>query len=763
MPNQVPEGDEIPSVTPTEGASTNGFNVQATPNAFGADVASSISQVSQEAAHQFIDRQQLTNELMANDASTEYMKTATKLYGDFSQNEGKNAVAALPDFQNKLQKTWQDTIATMPSPEAKMMLDRGTRFNVNRYFQMGQNYADSQLRKWSDQSSLDKADEHTNQAALNVNDPPSMDLHIDAGANEIQTLAQHRGMDDDAASALVSKYKGGAVAKIADSLIATGNPGQAQQVLEKYKDQIDVGSRLAIQTRLKPILLDQQAQSEAQKWLTPGDTPNQAPAVQAMQATNYLNAVAHVESGNNPSAVNPGSGAFSKYQFMPATAHGLGISPQSSPADIDQAMVKFTDENRSALAASLGRPPTDPELYVAHAEGAAGAAALLKNPTLSAVDALSPLYGNDPSKAAAAVTGVGGNPNMTAGQLTGMLQQRLGGADQSTPAVGRSAVTGMKADTLEQISQHYQDNPQLGAKVAALVKTQFANAQMAELAAIQAQKEQQEKVSSGITADILQGKMQTTDAQGNPVSMIDNIAQQTRMGNLTSERAEQLSNFAEVHMKHTTDGDAVTYGPAFWDTFKRMNLPDSDPNKISNSDQIFALGNNGLTVSGVDKATALLKDKRQGPAGEAETTMMHTFLANAKGQISGADEGLGIKDPKGEQNFLRFQGQFFPALQAGKQAGKSVPDMLNPDSKDYLGKSIETFKRPMAQWMADIGASNTVPGMDAEAPKPDLTTREGVLAEYKAGHLPREAARSMLLKFPGVVGGEPVPVVPIAN
>jgi hypothetical protein len=55
---------------------------------------------------------------------------------------------------------------------------------------------------------------------------------------------------------------------------------------------------------------------------------------------------------------------------------------------------------------------------------------------------------------------------------------------------------------------------------------------------------------------------------------------------------------------------------------------------------------------------------------------------------------LHIKDPKGDELYLKFLANALPAYDAGKKAGKTPAQLLNPDSPDYIGKSITNYKRP---------------------------------------------------------------------
>jgi len=121
----------------------------------------------------------------------------------------------------------------------------------------------------------------------------------------------------------------------------------------------------------------------------------------------YLKRLAEIESGMNPLAQNPKSSAKGLFQFIDSTAQQYGLK---DPFDVNQSILaaqRLTNDNRAHLRKILGREPTDGELYLAHQQGASGAANLLSNP-----DALaSQIVGND------AITLNNGSPEMTAGDF----------------------------------------------------------------------------------------------------------------------------------------------------------------------------------------------------------------------------------------------------------------------------------------------------------------------------------------------------------
>lgn len=151
----------------------------------------------------------------------------------------------------------------------------------------------------------------------------------------------------------------------------------------------------------------------------------------------YLSRTAQIESGMNPQAHNA-SGADGLMQFVPSTARQYGLTnPRDPNASIDAA-ARLAADNKRVLVASLGRNPTDAELYLAHQQGAVGASKLLANPNAPAAN----IVGKQ------AVIQNGGRPDMTAGEFSGMWLNKFGGAPaQTTAAPVQTAQAAPQIDT----------------------------------------------------------------------------------------------------------------------------------------------------------------------------------------------------------------------------------------------------------------------------------------------------------------------------
>lgn len=218
---------------------------------------------------------------------------------------------------------------------------------------------------------------------------------------------------------------------------------------------------------------------------------------------------------------------------------------------------------------------------------------------------------------------------------------------------------------------------------------------------------------------------------------------------------QKIAVFNALHTELTRaaggDGDpkdTKTYGKGFFDVLKSIHAPDGDPNKITDPSQLWKRAGPGgdLTVAGVEKASAEIAGKRTAE-GEAESAMKMQFLKNAHKELSYQDDTGFFKDPHGENNYLRFMAQAIPAYEAGRKAGKTPTQMLNPDSPDYIGKIIPTFKRSQAQEIADgVGGDGTAPAPAARATAPNINTPAGLQEAVHSGRMTRAQGEAEAIK-----------------
>jgi hypothetical protein len=266
------------------------------------------------------------------------------------------------------------------------------------------------------------------------------------------------------------------------------------------------------------------------------------------------------------------------------------------------------------------------------------------------------------------------------------------------------------------------------------------NASYADMERQQHIVEQQRKLISDDAENAYMKQIYAPPEGAKPLS-VSAIVNDDRLSRESKDRLIKLVGSSD-------EKDDKTYGPGFVKAMQAVHAPAGDPNRITDPQQLYSrLGPQGdLTWAGVEKLRGEINLKKS-PEGEAETEMKRVFLSNGRSQITGTDEGLHIKDPKGDQLYLKWMAQVLPAYDAGRVAGKTPAQLLNPDSPDYVGKSIVNFKRPMDQWFNDTihdqpGSQQAQGAFDVSKVKnlPDLVTA------FRAGQVTKQQADEMAIR-----------------
>jgi hypothetical protein len=146
----------------------------------------------------------------------------------------------------------------------------------------------------------------------------------------------------------------------------------------------------------------------------------------------YLDKTHSIENPTGNPAARSSTGATGDFQFTHGTAAAMaakyGSFDPNDPAQSRDMAGKLAIDNAKQLQTSLGRAPTEGEVYLAHQQGAGGAAALLAHPDENAVSALANHAGLSLEDADRNIRVNGGTPSMTAGQFAAKWTSKFDGA-----------------------------------------------------------------------------------------------------------------------------------------------------------------------------------------------------------------------------------------------------------------------------------------------------------------------------------------------
>jgi Transglycosylase SLT domain len=760
MPDVASPDELVPSVAPAPGQ-TRDIGVQTPPAAFGVGVGQATEQAGNSAVDVALQRQQIINEKANVDAENNLTNGIDNyLYNPQSGylvKKGDNAVNGYQDAHSQINDLFAQTRQGLSNDAQRRMFDViGQR--VLRYgLETAGRHAQQQQDVATNDSLTGALTTAVQSGGLNWNDDHQFGSKLSNIDDAVNKMGVFNGWDENKIEAERLKWHSEAWSARIRTAAAT-DPGSALKMMDQASGEIDDSHRAQLDLFLRPraeALAGQNNASQAIREVA-GGTSNATAA--GPVSGDYKTRVAELEGGNNPAAVNPGSGAFGLYQFMPATARGLGVSPQSSPQEIDSAMDRFTAQNKSALTSALGRSPSDPEMYVAHAEGAEGAALLLKNPAAPAVDALAPAYGGNLQQAAAAVKGVGGNENMSAGDLTTMLQDRYAG--KAGAGAFKGDVDSMEASAIQRAIQLSNGNVNLERTSVGAVKEQFQAIRM-ESAARQAQATAQQEQMANQYFSMATSDQFAADPQA-ITKFRQMLSEDTSSGAMDWKTSRDLLDFAEKNQRTSTDHDLKAYGPGFSSALSKINLPASDPDRITSIRQLIPMGGDAgqLTADGITKLNDILKATTR-PEGQSDAKVQESLLKYAQHQLSfqDPDAEFSMKDPHGMDTYnVGFVPAFYKAWDAASSAGKDPKEIF---TKDGIDKMLAPYKRSDAQYMADYNAASGFNPQAGDAV--DLTSGPGIVAAFNAGKITREQAEAAALQHGFMKPAQAAAQVPIAQ
>ncbi len=765
MPKQSDDYGSYGSVPTVQNQGVSGaqLNAHATPDAFGAGVGKAVAGAGKEAADISLHFMQVASEAKVNDDyANKYVPEATKLRSQYDSLRGQDKIAGYDGYINSLK-----TLNTQFTDEQPGIIgQKSMSALINRHITGEIEGANRELvesqKQFSDQSRYDLIKANNGLAAQNYNNPALVDSVEQQNNNHITIRHIDEGHDPNHPESedIIKQAQAANTGQMASGMISTainsGDPANASAFRSRYASVIPGYQKLAIDNTIHTASVQQTATKTIQAFTTGLPAPEAigAPAaqVQALVANtakssevdpNHALTVLRIESSDGQNVGARGT---------------LGQDKESAGKSLDEQAKALCDNLKQAntyATNALGRPVEPWETYVTYQQGASGGPALLKaaqdNPEAKAIDVLTPLYKSS-KDALAAINGNGGNVTMTASDFVDHIKQVY--TDNEKRANCDFNNTDNPGEAI--LSPHQKTGvavqPAATPTQALINFDKKAPAILQQINAIP-----NYDVRAGVMKAYNQERQRYVDSSQAYTNVLVNQAGQlaadpkfTSMDQVPPELHSALAvdhpqtlNYmqtrAEYNLSHAAGNntkDMREYGTGFYDLFNAVHS--TGENKVTSISELQKhVGEKGdITIAGYDRLVKEIQGKNT-PDGEAEGLMKKQFLDAAKQQISGKDEALGIKDPKGEENYLRFMSQALTAYDAGKGSGKTASQLLNPDSPDYIGKSIHSFKRPLAQQLADMNMD----GGDSNA-----NTPEGLKKMLADGKITRAEAETIAIK-----------------
>ena len=735
MADQTGYNQGVASVTPDATPPHDYQQISSSPDSFGAQIAQGEERLGQGATK----ASTFFGQVAADDASNNFQDYATKLlHGDPNKTvpgpdgqpmpdtgymglRGRAALDARPDVSRQLDDKLKELRGNLQSPEQQLQFDNFSRRYRSMVDERVGSHADGQATTWYTGVNTATAKLALDHISNNYDNPNELghgleDLKHSYANNAILQGARPAdpatGFPGDAQyqEAIQSAQRDGLKAQL--DAMAVKDPARAQAILDRPENKAIAGQYYDnMSASYRGRAKQQQGYGVSDAYIQKSYTQN--PAINPVVLTNagaqygisasYLAHTQTMETGHNPNQTSS-TGAKGPFQFIDSTARQVGLKDPFNYAESADRAAYLASVNKVSLTASMGRPPSDPELYLAHNQGADGAAALLAHPNQRAGD----LVGDR------AILVNGGDPNAPAIAFTSMMTQKYNGAPVA-------ATQSRKAEVVGAILADPNLDPDVREHAIRHAEQTFAAQAIAEEQDAKAKHESQEA---------LQGKMVATIMRGAGPEIIADIATAADNGQLTPPQATELYGFL------TTKGgveDPLSYGTGYTDTMKRIMAPADDPSKITDVTDIVKLRNDGaLTRKGAGELISTLQLIRKQPDQAGVTMVKSHQLDYYKSKMAIDDEMSAItgKPYKNQKGLEHFNHDFVPAFESAYSqwvaAGKDPMEFLNDPKK--MDAIMDRVYPPAQRAMDSISAQGGV--------KPDLTVPpapEGVEAKAWGG------------------------------
>jgi hypothetical protein len=675
----------VPEVEARTSAPDDYQHIQASPEAFGAGIATGLETVGQGLGqvskfYGQVAADDATNSTLSQVGDILHGKAGQMAQGPdgtpiadtgFFGLRGAAAMSSWQPTQKAIDQVIQRNRQSLKTPEAQYQYDVDTRRYRAQWLSQIGTHADEQQRIWAKDTNDTAATIAANDLGRAPLDDSTVDDATDRLARAYVRNAQLAGLDPS--GAVLKAHQEAALTRIR-ALVGSDDPQNriaASKVLEDSRDVLgslpnyDGVVREVKQARVSAVMapaLDQEVASALS-----GVHPMVGAPRQGVAAPQDVSAAIGTQEwhGNGPAPTSV-DGAVGPSQITPDTArrYGLDSSRLNDPA--------YAAHARDVIVQHLAALPN------VQGDPARIAVGYFSGPSNIAPPGSPTPYLHD------AKDGNGKSVSSYVADVARRLQKYPSTAD---------AIQANTQDLLVQAQQHaeklFPNDPD--------VQEQFVERFRRRLDVAVTQQHQQYEVDTHT--------IQVLMASDNPPMSEEELESKGPDVARAWQNVQFNNPYAAMGIQRMFDanarGRAIGYGSDFKDYLDRAL--GSGPDRISDPSQLWPYVGGGedaaLTNTGVKQLTTLL-GLRSTPQGNAQAGQIRAFSDQAYGMLTYANKGAGLTDPKGEQAFGRFMAAAMPVMVTAAKAG-TLDKVLNPKSPDYLGHLAQTFMRTPAQVVAD--------------------------------------------------------------
>jgi uncharacterized protein (TIGR02594 family) len=256
----------VPEYTPNVSLRPNqqqGYDVRATPEAFGADVGRGLQGLArggQVAADVMGQVQALDDANRAKDADNAYSNwLRERMYGDggYMTLEGRGAVDARADFEREAEEKRKEFGKDLSGGAARNY-QTASQARLQSVYQQSIVHSARERKTWFNETSAARVDAFGNDALENASNPKLVNRNIAAGILEIREQGQMHGWDADTLSQKEKEFASSVHKNIAIKL-AQSDPLAAKTYIDDHASAISAADKVNLEKSLEAPLVAERA------------------------------------------------------------------------------------------------------------------------------------------------------------------------------------------------------------------------------------------------------------------------------------------------------------------------------------------------------------------------------------------------------------------------------------------------------------------------------------------------------------------------
>lgn len=201
----------------------------------------------------------------------------------------------------------------------------------------------------------------------------------------------------------------------------------------------------------------------------------------------------------------------------------------------------------------------------------------------------------------------------------------------------------------------------------------------AEKAANDAKKKRSEASQNKNLADVISGARSSSEIIEDPDLIYDDKVATLKLADWASKEKTQVDPGVENEL------------------FRRINLPDGDPQQISSMNQLVPYVGKGITPEKVESLNRWIDNS---PEGAKKKEQRRGVIDYGTAQLIKKDTFWTV-DPKGQLLFNQFRDDLLATEEEYTKEGKSLAPLYNSHSPEYFGLVANKYKRSQKDIMRD--------------------------------------------------------------